>query len=111
MGTPYLISFSGMSAVLRKAPAPPLPPRIVALSDRARVLDQWSRDLACRAPIRERVFPFASVRTFRSDQPNLENKIPGLTIFKTIPWNVTLIRWYIYLGLFTHEVGWPSDVY
>jgi hypothetical protein len=24
---------------------------------------------------------------------------------------ITLIRWYIYLGLYTHEVGWPSDAY
>jgi hypothetical protein len=37
--------------------------------------------------------------------------IPGLTIFKTIPWDVTLLRWYIYLGLYTHKVGWPSDMY
>jgi uncharacterized membrane protein YkvI len=37
--------------------------------------------------------------------------IPGLTIFKTISWDVTLIRWYIYLGLYTHEVEWPSDMY
>ena len=29
----------------------------------------------------------------------------GLTIFKTIPWDVTLICWYIYLGLYIHEVG------
>jgi len=31
-----------------------------------------------------------------------------LTILQTNPWDVTLIRWYIYLGLDTHEVGWPS---
>jgi hypothetical protein len=36
---------------------------------------------------------------------------PWVTIFKTIPWDVTLIRWYIYLGLDIHEVGWPCDNY
>jgi hypothetical protein len=40
-----------------------------------------------------------------------EKSIPGLTIFKTIPFDVTLIRWYIYLGLYTQEVRWPSDMY
>jgi len=33
------------------------------------------------------------------------------TFLQTIPWDVTLIRWYIYLGLYTLEVGCPSDNY
>jgi hypothetical protein len=36
---------------------------------------------------------------------------PVLTIFKTIPGDVTLIRWYMYSGLYTHEVRCPSDNY
>jgi hypothetical protein len=28
-----------------------------------------------------------------------------LTILQTTPWDVTLINWYIYLGLYTHKVG------
>jgi serine/threonine protein phosphatase PrpC len=35
----------------------------------------------------------------------------ALTIFKTILQDITLIRCYIYLGLHTHEVGYPSDMY
>ena len=28
---------------------------------------------------------------------------------QTIPWDVTQILWYICFGLYTHEVGCPSD--
>ena len=36
---------------------------------------------------------------------------PSIDHLKTIIWGVTLIGWYIYLGLYTHEVGCPSDIF
>jgi hypothetical protein len=37
--------------------------------------------------------------------------MPRLTILQTNPWDLTLVRWYIYLGLYTHKVGCPADKY
>ena len=36
---------------------------------------------------------------------------PWVDPVQDYPSDVTLVRWYIYLGLYIHEVGWPSDNY
>ena len=56
-GSPWLISFSGMAAVLGWAPRAPL----VAPADRARVLAGWASPTT--PPPRERTIPFAAVRS------------------------------------------------
>ena len=66
--SPYLLSFSGMASVLGWEPRLP----VAAECDRPRILRGWSEDAAAAAqargekqppePLRERRFPFASIR-------------------------------------------------
>jgi hypothetical protein len=36
---------------------------------------------------------------------------PWIDHLQDHPMGLNPLRWYIYLGLYTHEVGWPSDMY
>lgn len=62
LGSPYLVSFSGMAEVFGKAPTVPL----TAPPDRRRVLRNWATEWAKAGKgdvtLEERVFPFAAVR-------------------------------------------------
>jgi hypothetical protein len=62
LGSPYLVSFSGMAEVFGKAPMMPL----TAPPDRRRVLRNWATEWAKAGKgeytLEERVFPFAAVR-------------------------------------------------
>jgi FAD synthase len=67
MGAPVLMRFGGMAEVLGWTPSLP----VVAPSDRARVLEEWTRDGAVRsgdAPVREHVMPFAAIRRMSPEQ-------------------------------------------
>ena len=67
MGAPVLMRFGGMAEVLGWTPSLP----VVAPSDRARVLEEWTRNGAVYsgdAPVREHVMPFAAIRRMSPEQ-------------------------------------------
>ena len=78
LGSPYLVSFSGMAEVFGKAPTVPL----TAPPDRRRVLRNWATEWAKAGKgeytLEERVFPFAAVRPLSPVQrpPSLPPLLP-----------------------------------
>ena len=68
MGAPVLMRFGGMAEVLGWTPSLP----VVAPSDRARVLEEWTRGdgavYSGDAPVREHVMPFAAIRRMSPEE-------------------------------------------